>query len=136
MINIEYIEASQAEKVLLNPEIYDRISDDDCPLILELPEMDYLGGFVDGELASVTIFHPFRDGMKIHFNVLKEYRSKADFLLDASMVYDCPIYVEIPTLYPEVINYAKHHGFKEISRRFNTYRKNGKLYDRVLLWDS
>ncbi len=136
MINLRQVTTQEAEKVLFDPEIYDRISDDLCPLTVDLPDIDYWGGYIGDELASITIYHPFRDGLKIHFHVLKPYRSMARHLLDISLLYEGPIYVEIPTKYQSVINFAKNAGFTEIERRFNSYCKNGKLYDKVLLWDS
>jgi hypothetical protein len=72
--------------VLLDPEIYDRISDDNSPTReeWELPDIDYWGGFIDGALASVHIEHDFRDGKKIHFQVS---RGQA-VLSDTDLFYD------------------------------------------------
>jgi hypothetical protein len=133
-MHISRIDKVDAAMVLLNPEIYDRISDDNSPPReeWELPDIDYWGGYIDGALASVNIEHDFRDGKKIHFQVLKPYRWAARELLNASLP-EGRLYCQIPTCFMTTINFAKNQGFEVIEVSPRVYPKYGQLHDRILL---
>jgi len=126
------------ERIILDDEIYDRITHDDCPPKerFVLPKNGYIaiGGYLDGKIASLYMVH----GSKMHFMVLKCYRKYSRQLLDSAMnFYSLPVYCEIPTLYRSVINFAKKAGFVLSEIKEKSYLKNGKLYNvEVLKWDS
>ncbi len=119
--------------VILDEEIYDRISDDNCPPREEFLvesffniDMDILGGYIEGNIASLFMVHDKR----MHFMVLKKYRRYSRELLAESLKgYPHDIYVKICSKYKPVINFAKNNGFKEILIEPKTYLKNGCLYD-------
>ena len=115
--------------VIYDDEIYDRITDDNCPPKKEfvLPESGYVavGGYV-GDIASLFMVH----GDKMHFMVIKEYRKHSKDLLDLSFeLYPRNVYCEIPSLYRSVINFALNYGFKETAISKLIYRKNGLFYN-------
>ena len=121
--------ASKIVKAIYD-ELYDRITDDNCPPKEEfkLPSEGYeaVGGYVDGKIASLFMVHD----KKMHFMVLKPFRKFARELLDASFkVWPYTVYCEIPSLYKTVINFAKRYGFKETKLELLAHKKNGKLYD-------
>lgn len=130
MIYARYAEKSEIGKIIFDKEIYDRISDDKSPdrEDFQIPRnnVSYIGGYVDGIIVSLFIVH----GKKLHFMVLKKFRVYANELLKASFaLWPRNVYVEIPTLYRSVINFAKNFGFKEIGVDKKSHLKNGKLYD-------
>lgn len=133
-MHVSRIDRVDAAMVLLDPEIYDRISDDNSPPreAWELPDIDYWGGYIDGALASVNIEENFRDGKKIHFQVLKPYRWAARELLDASLP-EGRVYCQIPACFMTTINFARNQGFKVIEVSPKVYEKYGRLHDRILL---
>lgn len=116
--------------VIYDDEIYNRITDDNCPPkeYFVLPESGYIsvGGYVDSKIASMFLVH----GDKMHFMVLKPYRKYARKLLKESFkVYPFNVYVEIPSCYMEVINFAKKFGFIEVGIEEKAHKKNGELYN-------
>jgi hypothetical protein len=128
------IEAHEASKsdiqaVILNDEIYDRITDDNCPPASEFDipyeEAEYIGCYLCGRIAGLFVVHDD----KMHFMVLKQYRPWASDLLKACFEYrPQSVYVEIPLLYKSVINFAKRNGFVEIYSS-GKHLKNGVEYD-------
>ena len=101
------ITTREAERIIFDPWVYNRISDDSC-YNAEIPDIPYTGGFLDGKLVSVFITIPFKDGFKAHFQVLKDYKKHARelaglFLKDAPR----PLYAFIPSLYHPYINFCK-----------------------------
>lgn len=129
MITAHLCDIEDVKTVIYDDEIYDRVTDDNCPSkeYFELPESGYIsvGGYVDGIIASMFIVHD----NKMHFMVLKPYREYAGKLLKESFkVYPFNVYVEIPSCYMEVINFAKNYGFEEVKITENAHKKNGKFY--------
>lgn len=131
-LHIEPIDRDEAKKVLDDPEIYDKISSDESPESFEWPDIEYSGGYVDGELASVNICQPFRDGTKVHFQCLKAYRWAARELLDMHLPKG-RLYCEIPKCFMSTINFAKKAGFEVIEIKPKIYPKYGKLHDRYVM---
>lgn len=139
IITSELIDPEEASIVLEDPEVYERIRDDRCPT--DPADMDwprdatYLGGFVDAELASVSITHRTPRGDKFHFQVLKSYREHKRELLRQALEYyrGLDLYCEVPDLYPQVYNLAIEFGFHEVEVLRDHYVKNGQRYDSRIL---
>ena len=114
-----------------DPWIYDRISCDGAPsrerLKIPYEKATYIGGFVNGETASLTIVH---HGGKVHFMVLPRFKMFADELWEKSSRL-CPkrMFAIVPSLYGTLLNFAKKHGFKETGMQKQNFLKNGRLYD-------
>lgn len=137
MITARHATYQETCKLFYDDELYDRISDDNCPgkEDFELPPAGYeaIGGYISGEIASIFFVyydHVYKENNHMHFMVLKPYRKYARKLLDASFkIYPQNVFCEIPSLYRAVINFAKNYGFKEMQIRKQEYKKNGQLYD-------
>ena len=127
--------------MLFHPEIFDTISDDNSPGAedFELPDdCQYIGGFCEGEIFAVMIYDTFRDGVKLHIQVLPEYREQfaqefGRLGLDIGKAKRVPIYADIPSNYPNVLKFAQSFGFKVIETMENSSVKNGKSYNCNLL---
>jgi hypothetical protein len=122
------------EAVLMDDEIYDRISNDVSPPKehFQIPHdgVVYIGGYIDGLIASLFIVH---DGL-MHFMVLPDYRRFARELLAQSFrLWPFKVRVEIPVLYRPVINFARNFGFKDVGINKEAHLKNGKLHDEYIL---
>ncbi len=135
MINVKIAKKLDIEKVLFDDEIFSRICDDFCPKEkgFEIPTkgLIFLGGYINDEIASLFIVN---GNCKMHFMVLKAFRKHArDLLKESFKKYPHRVWVQIPTLYQEVINFAKKCGFKEVERVQNSHLQNSKYYDEIKL---
>jgi hypothetical protein len=121
-------------KVLLDSEIYDRITDDTDPPKEKLGKANLSGwNIIAGYKEEIASLFMVKD-RQLHFYVLPQFRKYArEFLKQALKMYGQSVFCEIPTLYPETINFAKRSGFIESGIRRNAHMKNGKQYDLVRL---
>ena len=123
--------------VLCHPEIYDTITDDNCPKLEDfVPPMNeeytYIVGYVKGEPIGAMIYHKYRDGNKCHVQVLPEYRKEyAKKFGEQSLLFKgtLPLYAEIPDLYKNVLDFALINNFKVIDVKESDYIKNGQTYN-------
>lgn len=120
MIIRETKDIEEIKRVLCHPEIFPRIAGD-CGLTPEEfePPLDaafYIGGYED-KIFAVSCFHPFRDGLKFHPNVLPKYRLRCarDFARKCLLMVQCEIYAEVPLEFKRAINFAKKLGFDSIA---------------------
>ena len=141
MIVKETTSIDDIKAVLCNPAIYDCITTDDCPPVdeFEPPISDdylYVGGYVGGEIAAIMVYHEFRDGNKLHIQVLPEFRrGYAQEFGERALLFrgNKPLYAIISDLYLNVLEYAKSFGFEVIERIESDETKNGKSFiDNVL----
>lgn len=148
MIVKETTSKEDIEKVLCDPVIYDTISGDDCPTAEEFnPPINndylYIGGYVNGEIIGIMVYHKYLDGQECHIQVLPKYR-KEHAIKFAEQVLTfkgtLPLYAEIPDLYQNVLAFSFLNNFKVIDVKENDYIKNGKTYNVNVLeyqpWDS
>lgn len=143
MLFVSFIEAKKPsiddiERVVFDPWVYDRISHDRSPPKKDVIEqlrkgfsgVEYIGGYVNGCIASLYVVH---DGLA-HFMVLRTFHKFAHGLLDESRrVFPEKVYALIPVCHRSLINFVKKHGFVEAETRKNDFIKNGVAYDRVKL---
>lgn len=120
--------------ILLDEEIYDRISDDSSPNredYVLYKKARFIGAYLDGKIIGLVIHHDRR----MHMQILKPYRSKGHFLIRKaiSMIDDDRIYAKIPSRYQSVIDFARLEGFKEERVIKNNYVKKGKTYDTHIM---
>jgi len=138
---IKLITPKEACKVLCHPEIYDVISDDNSIPADEFEpseDCEYIGGFIEDKLFAVMIYHEFRDGVKLHIQVLPEYREHLSIEfgrdgLEYGLSKNIPIYCDIPKIYPNVKRYAESFGFEVIEAISQCTEKNGIIGDSELL---
>lgn len=132
------------DAVLRHPEIWGRISSDESPKAQdwEISRRGvYLGGYVDGEVVAIMVFHEVGDSVgKCHIHTIPERRKEiaAEFAQGALEWYwtyfdHDRLLAEIPTLYPDVIGFAKKFGFEEVGIGQDPFLKSGQLYDKVIL---
>lgn len=132
MISARFCTSAEALTILKDPEIYDRITDDNCPTLQDfvLPDrvrVHYIGGYVGGTLAALSVIH---HDNKFHFMVLEPYRRHARELLKQSLsLWPVKVWCEIPACYRTVINFARRNGFVELGIIPKAHRKNGQIYD-------
>lgn len=127
--------------VLCHPDIYATIADDNCPLVEDFdpPITDdylYVGGYVEGEIIALMVYHKFLNGNKCHVQILPEHRRKhAKKFGEQSLLFrgTLPLYAEIPSLYRHVLFFALSNNFKVIGVKENGHVKNGKTYNVNLL---
>lgn len=120
---------------MFDPELWERTSEDGNPNTGQFPgNAAYIGGYVDGEIIGLFVLHDSRLGYEAHFQVLKPYRKYARaFIRQALDICDCRVVVEIPDIYPEVINFAVKSGFKTIGINPESFKKHGKLHDQHIM---
>lgn len=115
--------------VLKDAWVYDRETDDRCPPVDDYKPPDgplYLLGLVNEEPASLFIEHD----SQIHYMVLRKHRMQARELLNCSIETSRLkfMFCQIPSLYMEVINFAKRSGFVETGVSEPRFMKSGVLY--------
>jgi hypothetical protein len=140
MIVKETTNQEQIRTILCNTLIYDTIASDDC---LGVNDFDipfdghrYVGGFVNGEIIALMVYHTYKDGNKCHVQVLPEHRKEyAQKFGEQSLMFrgTQPLYAEIASLYQNVLDFALTFGFEVLDKNIADYKKNGQLYDTYIL---
>ncbi len=132
---------NEIKAVLCNKHIYDTITDDNSVNADDYePDMGgenlYIGGYVKGEIMALMVYHKYLDGNSCHVQVLPEFRKEYALKFgEQSLLFrgTLPLYAVIPDLYKNVLEFAKHFGFKVIDKKLNSYVKNGKSYNDNIL---
>ena len=117
----------EIKKIICDPEIYERISDNNSPpaneFDFDLSHGLFIGGYVDNKIIAVSVF-TLIDGWRFHPQILKPYRFQyAKEFVKRSLnwfwneVNADKLAVKIPKKYMGVINFSKKFGFKPISER-------------------
>jgi hypothetical protein len=140
MIVKETTNQEQIRTILCNTLIYDTIASDDCPGVndFDIPfdGHRYVGGFVNGEIIALMVYHTYKDGNKCHVQVLPEHRKEyAQKFGEQSLMFrgTQPLYAEIASLYQNVLDFALTFGFEVLDKNIADYKKNGQLYDTYIL---
>lgn len=134
---IETKDIEEIKKVLFHPEIRECISNDKYPDVVDIPvggKYKYIAGYIGDDIIGVMVYHKFKDGLKVHIQVLPEYRkehSKEFARIVAGETKNAIIYSEVPVCYPNVIRFAEWFGFIETGRIKDGYTKNGESCDVV-----
>ena len=128
--------------ILIDPEIYDRISDDSrAKLKINTKTQYWVKMEVDDELIGVYWLQPLnRWTVNIHAQILAKYREKHAFESGKAILQwflDNTDYLkivgEIPDCYPDVIKFTQKFGFQIEGCNRQSVMKNGKLIDQTLL---
>lgn len=96
----------------------------------------YVGGYVDGCIIALMVYHPFRDGSKCHVQVIPTYRAQyaIDFARRAlKLRLPGRLYATIPHCFMSVLNFSKRFGFVVIDTLKHQHYRDGVLYDISLL---
>lgn len=138
-ITIRRASIEEAALIIKDDEIYDRVSDDHSPKKEDFapPDILYIGCYLDNKIIGVSTSESYRDGYKVHFMVLKDYRYLArKFFKRILFILSNPVYAVIPECYPSVINFVKNTGFNLVDHE-EGYMKNNQVHRRqVLKWAS
>ncbi len=117
------------ERVLLDPEIYDRIKVDGIVnvQISAIKGCTYVAGYDNGEIFALMLYYKRNTYTTCHVHVLKTHRAKlaVKFCRKALKLRpDNVLYTNIPNKYPDVIRFARYFGFKPVpgNGRHNVYK--------------
>lgn len=145
MLNVEETQSpEEIRAVMCDPEIYERISSDDCVSADEwVPASEgeyWVAGYIDGVLAAMFNIHPINPvNWEGHMQVLKPFRHHAHELFNLAIAWawdNTPaqkITVQIPAIYPEVAQFLKHHGFIVEGVNARSIQKYGVLLDQIYM---
>ena len=134
--------------ILCNKAIYATIGSDDAPPLNEFEppvndEYIYIGGYVDGVIMALMVYHKYLNGNECHVQVLPEFRKEYALKFGEQALNfrgTRPLYAEIPFLYQNVLSFALINGFEIVGEKENAYTKNGIKYNVNILeykeWDS
>ena len=127
---VKGITAKEAEEVIFDPEIYNRIKVGQGEV--ELPTLEnviYVGGYCNKKLIGVTVFYYREKFTTIHIHVLKKYRGKYGVLFGKKCLKkqgESILYTNIPNKFKDVARFAKYFNFKAVaSRNGSTLYKRG-----------
>jgi hypothetical protein len=137
----ETADIQEIKSVLCHPVIYPCISQDGNPEPSEFePPMTakYIGGYLDGKIIGIMIYHPHKDGLKCHIQVLPEFRKEYSkefgrIALNFGEAKNAIIYADIPTCYPNVLSFAQGLGFEETGSIKDDYVRDGQYYDAITM---
>jgi site-specific DNA-adenine methylase len=129
--NIDDIKA-----ILCHKDIYDCISSDYNSKAEDFePPLDdiyrYVGGYVDGEIFALMVYHNVEDHELCHIQVLPEYRQEyaTEYAKKAlEFKSELPLFAQIPSCYKNVLRFAKLNDFNVLSEDKEIYLKNGVEY--------
>lgn len=129
--------------VLSDPEIKKHLFADCTPDLDDYtpnPEHIFLIGRVDDEIAAMMVYEPLNEvSLWCHPQVIPRYRSRyaRKFVAEAlNWAWDrdyIKICAHIPTIYPEVINFAEHMGFMREGLSKKAHLQDNELIDLVYL---
>ena len=127
-------------KVLKDPEIFDRISEDGPTSDTWMPSMDEAIFLSDEDGIGVMIYHWINSvSLECHVQVLPEHRYKALEFGQAALNWAwenteaTKIVAQIPEIYPSVIKFAYKNGFSFEGVNKLSHKKNGSLHDQYYL---
>lgn len=105
--------------ILWTPEIWDAISVEGTEKF-HVPYQDDCMYYLVNDTQGVVIFHPFKDGLKIHPNFPKKHRGKVAYKAIEQSIQDVfrqgcgVVYAEVEPELKHVIWCAKALGFKSM----------------------
>ena len=136
MIVKETVNEEEISCILRNPDIYETIAEDGFDAIdkfaIPLDGHLYVGGYVNGEIIALMVYHAYRDGNVCHVHVLPKYRKDYALKFGEQSLLFCgtqPLYAEIPDLYKNVLDFAINFNFKIIETVIDGCIKNGVSYN-------
>ena len=144
MIELIEIAPDLAEKIIKEPELWGRVSedgqDDKTFKIEDRPEYLWLGIFNGTMLIGCFFFHQENQStVVIHIQIIEEFREH--FAFDAgkaaiewfSKSKFKKMVTQVPVIYQDVYHYAKKFGFLDEGINRASYSKNGRLHNQLRL---
>jgi hypothetical protein len=120
-----------AEKIIFDPEIYERIRVEGFEL-KKLPTENciYIGGYLKGEIIALMVYYVREKYTTCHPYILKRYRGKfgVSFVRESFKMRPRDIlYTNISQGFPKVVKFAEYFGFKYFGQRID----GDSIYCRV-----
>jgi hypothetical protein len=134
-------------KILLESEMYKRISDDYTDPEKFYPSLQtWIGCFTENEkpecVGLLSVTEETNSVLNIHMHIPEKHRGKNSFLIGNGMIEflikhrlkRCvKLNIKIPVIYPEVVRFAEKCGFEKEGVDRKSFLKNGEIVDRVIL---
>lgn len=127
-------------RVLKNPIIFERISEDGMNIEAWEPDTTDVIYLTDDSNAGIMIYHWINGiTLECHVQVLPEYRELAHEFgrLSLKWAWDntkaTKIVAQIPSIYPDVVRFAYKNGFTFEGTNRQSYLKRGKIFDQYYL---
>lgn len=149
MIVKETRDVGEIRSILCDPAIYDTITaDGDIEAGEFEPPLDghrYLGGYIDGQIFGLMVYHKNEDINYCHVQVLKSHRADHAREFGYRVLAEREkgdLYAIIPECYENVLSFAESFGFEVIAAKQGSYQKGGQTFDdyvlrlREVTWDS
>ena len=122
MIVKEISDKKEIEKVLFDPEIYERIKISDIKPELPTDNTRYIAGYYKGELIGIVVYYVRKEFTTCHIQVLKAHRAAlaVKFARMALKLTDAKVlYTNIPKKFEDVVRFAKYFDFKLLEEKNN-----------------
>jgi len=130
--------------LLDDKELFNRISDDYTNTALWDPKKSIWVGYFDNEdcMALLSVHEENSIVLNMHMHIPKKNRGKKSFKIGNSLIdyaiEHCnkrfvKINVKIPVIYQDVIKFAKKVKFEEEGLDKKSFKKNGKIFDRIIM---
>lgn len=117
MIIKEIFDIKEVEKVLFDPEIYERIRVNNEKPTLPTKNTRYIGGYLKGEIFGVIVYYKRKKYTTCHIQVLKAHRAalavkfgRMALKLSQTKV----LFTNVPRRFPDVIRFVKYFKFKQV----------------------
>ncbi|GEM_PF-3666357 len=131
------------KKILFDPEMFARVSDDYTNTDNFNPEKsEWFGCFENDQCKGLLSVHEENAVvLNIHMHIPRQFRGNDSLKIGKSLIdyleNNCDerfvkINAKIPVLFPDVIKFAKKCGFKKEGNDRKSYLKVGKYYDRIM----
>jgi len=131
---------SKIIRVLKDPDIFNRISEDGPELESWMPHIDSAIFLTDDDNIGVMIYHWINGiTLECHVQILPEHRDKALEFGEKALQWAwdntkaTKIVAQIPEIYPDVLKFAYKHGFSFEGVNHSSYLKNGKIHNQFYL---
>lgn len=153
MIAERTYEVSLIRDILMDPDIFGRITDDSHARLEIDPQKECWVAMKLGTATDRNVFAPHSDiagvyclhslnawTMQIHAHVLPQFREEYAMATGRAILKwflehteYLKVVAEIPTCFPDVLKFTKKFGFKEEGCNRQSLMKDGELVDQVWL---
>jgi len=130
----------EVKSILIDPDIYARITEDGAPESIDYIVPKNVIYIVDEKSRALMIYHWLSDWcLQCHVQVIPRHRSIAYDFGQAALKWAwdnteaVKIVAQIPEIYEDVLKFAEKSGFILEGINERSYVKNGNIYAQVYL---
>ena len=123
MIIKETKDIEEIEKILFDPEIYERIKVSKEKPGLPMENMRYIGGYLKGEIFGVLVYYKRKNYTTCHIQVLKAHRAASAVKfgrMALKLSKTKVLFTNVPRRFPDVIRFVKYFKFKQVGTSGNS----------------